>query len=291
MALSPDGKMLATAERREGTIKLWDVATGKAVATFRPAKSSPMGLAFSPDGTRLAVGTPDRWTGVWDVRTREQLLDLDPGLPVVALCYSPDGKHIAAGCPSCALVWDAKTGQQLARLPHPKTEVWAVAFTLDGRTLVTGAWDEHIRLWDLATHQERAALRKKHSGDVSRVDVSPDGKLIASGGYPPHDRPDEPIGFLWGVGAGKPLRVLEGLKVGVTAVRFSPDGKLLATANGVGTVRLWDVATGKVVGAVQEEDIVRSLAFTPDSKKLFIASQNFVKAFDVAAILKRGMDK
>jgi WD40 repeat protein len=117
-----------------------------------------------------------------------------------------------------------------------------VAISSDNKSLASASGDKTVRLWDLATNKERAALQG-HTESVLSIAFSPDGKILASaGGY------DKSV-KLWDLATGKERATLQGTEA-VWSVAFSPDGKTLASAGGTttnapGELKLWDVATSK----------------------------------------------
>ncbi len=109
MAFSPDGKTLALASY-EGTVQLWDVATGKLRETLKGHSNAVMAVVFSPDGRTLASGSSDQTVRLWNVETRRELMQLDPGGVelgqwVQSLAFSPDGKQLLAGAGRGAAFW------------------------------------------------------------------------------------------------------------------------------------------------------------------------------------------
>jgi WD40 repeat protein/tetratricopeptide (TPR) repeat protein len=99
-AFSPDGRTLALASR-EGTVQLWDVASGQILATLEGHSSAVGAVAFSPDGRTLASGSTDQTVRLWNVETRNELMQLDSGSvelgQVRTLAFSPDGTQLLAG--------------------------------------------------------------------------------------------------------------------------------------------------------------------------------------------------
>lgn len=206
MACSADGTILA-AGFGSGEIALWDVATGRLRAVLPahiiPAHTSgPLAkhvlaqpawivhLAFSPDGSTLAS---DDTTAVrfWDVATGKP----KAGAPVIdgrgCLAFSPDGKTLAVAESTMRVdekfhypirLWDLATGRKRVEM----TAQWAVsglAFLPGGWTLVTLDGGRTVRLWDAESGRAQAGLRFEHHCVVQSLAVSPDGKMIAAGGY------------------------------------------------------------------------------------------------------------
>jgi eukaryotic-like serine/threonine-protein kinase len=227
------------------------------------------GLAFSPDGARLASAGWHATAKVWDATAGDVALDLDgPGGHtghILGLAYSPDGKRIAtAGGDGTARLWEASGGRPGPVLRGHQGPVAAVAFGPDGKRLATAGHDRLVRLWDAATGEESLTLRG-HEAPVLAVAFSPDGKVLATAG----EHPDTAI-RLWDIGTGKELRKLAGHTLNVNALAFRPDGRRLASAGNDGLVPIWDVGTGKLSGiaATGERKMVKAVAYSPDGKVL-----------------------
>ena len=268
LLVSPDGKTLVSrCLSRDETIAVWDLATGKRLRRFGGRSVHLPGVALSPDGRTLAVGT-DKTIAFHDLESGREVRRLTSPLgETEGLAFAPDGKTLASGHGhETVLLWDLARCEVRARLAakHFNPEL-VLAFSPDGKLFVAHcASDKLIRVFDAASGQERYQLSNNTPGDVA---FSPDGALLAVVGL-------EGVISLWDPATGKLARELRGPHKHTYAVAWSPDGKTLATSEyhdkgEVGYVRLWDVAAGNGRLAVGDtRGLVHRLAYTPDGKTL-----------------------
>ncbi len=244
---SPDGKWLAAAQCVEGApgavcvrdeIVLWNMQTrGLAVPPLE--KNSPVGraMAFSADSAVLA------WSN----------------------CGKFDEQK------NCAqneiVLWDLAKAKALTP-PIPLANVaTAIAFHPDGKILAIAEASNAIRLWERDTGKERGAPLQGHTEGITTLVFSADGKALASA-----SRTEARV---WDMTRAKgESRTLADRTGAISGVAFSPDGKMLATAAPDKTVRVWDVNSGKPVGApflLDGEPV--NLAFSADGKLLAVGDE------------------
>ena len=162
----------------------------------------------------------------------------------------------------------AEEPQPSARvLSGHRGSVLAVAFSPDGKTLVSGSRDATIKLWDVASASLKRTLTN-HAADVYALSFSHSGKLMASGSK------DTTI-VLWDPTTFEPIRTLRGHTAAVRDLAFSPDDKLLASAAEDRTLRLWDPATGELkVTRSEHTKRLKTVVFYPDGNTIATASSD-----------------
>jgi WD40 repeat protein/serine/threonine protein kinase len=246
VTFSSDGQRLASASR-DGTINIWDARTGQHVLTLSGHRGAVKSVAFSPDGQRLASASEARGeVRVWNARSGQGLLSLK-AFEARTVAFSPDGQRLVAAVQASraeqnkrVYVWDVVTGRETLSLERHPTNItcWAI-FSLDGKRLFTGDYDNSVIAWDATTGEELFTL-KGHTTPVLSMAFSPDGNRIvsASGDAINNGKFGEVI--VWDLITRQPILTLKGHTDAILDVAFSPDGQRLATASRDGTVKLWD---------------------------------------------------
>jgi WD40 repeat protein len=286
IAFTPDGRQLVSASG-DKTIRVWDLAMGKTARTIR-GESAPgragmiYAMALSPDGKWLATGGWfARGHGIKDEEVGTiRLYDFASGRlialleghenVVLGLAFSPDGRHLISGSfDTTAIIWDvgplsgasAEQRQPKHRLTGHTDHIMAVGFTPDGARAVTGSFDHDLRLWRVADGGEIARM-PGHGDTVQSLAVAPDG-TIASGDGSGEIR-------LWDGRTGAFRRTLASQGTSVSSLSFSPDGKTLMSGFGQGSgfdCHVYDLASGQeIVSYSGHGNIVVATAISPDGR-------------------------
>jgi WD40 repeat protein len=277
IVFSGDGKRLASV-RGDGTLNVWSIATGALLRTVEGYGKDGTAFAFTPDGETLASGGVDfKAIKIWGLGAGVRPRDLTGGhVAPSCMAFSGDGKILASGelVSNVVTLWDMTRGMELSTFAGTGW-VDAVALSRDGGTLAS-AGNNTIFLWDTATGTKVRALAEDKENPVEAIAYSPDGKLLASGGF------DKTI-KLWDTVTDAPLRTLHGHTDPIHLLVFSPDGTRLASAceGALGmktfdkTVRVWETATGRELFVLSgHAEAVKALAFSPDGEMLASGSED-----------------
>jgi hypothetical protein len=146
VAFSPDGSRLASAST-DGTIKVWDTASGQEVRTLKGHTGEVWSVAFNPDGSRLASASWDKTIKIWDLAKVNEPRTLNGHTgPVDSVAFSPDGSRVAsAGFDRTIRIWDLARGNEPRTLGRHTGRVYSVAFSADGSRLASASGDKEDR--------------------------------------------------------------------------------------------------------------------------------------------------
>jgi len=234
-------------------------------------------LAFSPDGTTLAVASANGIVQLWDIKGRKELKTLRGHTKIVTeVSFSSDGKFLASSSDDTTIIiWDLQTGVIKNTLTSDSV-VLSVAFSPDGKNIAAGYQDNTLKIWNWQNGENIATINA-HSGWVWKVVYSPNGKILASTSFDSQTK-------LWNAENFQLLATLEGHNGTVWSAAFSPDGQTLATGGDDKVIRLWEVNSGQLKGILSgHTDSIRTLVFYNNGKMLASGSHDrTIRLWDMA---------
>jgi WD40 repeat protein len=281
LVFSPDSKKIASGNM-DATVQLWDVATGKELATLKATPRHDIQcLAFSLDSKVLAAGG-QAGLRIWDLVGRKEVYQL-PDRMVYELVFAPNSKVLAASGGSNIRLWDVTTGKQLLHRSGHNDQVDSIAVSSDGKVLVSTSYsDGTLCFWDAKTGK---LLHQPPEPNIAgrNVGLSADGKLAASGYH------DSAL-HLWETNTGKELRRFpieqlgaQGERPFVDFLQLSPDGKRLVAITRVddwnSQINIWDTGTGKLLN--RREFGGPFSFFTPDASSVTVQTAEGLFIHDV----------
>jgi WD40 repeat protein len=283
LAFSPATGILATGNQN-GAIQLWNPAVFQ--QTSSPLSISGLRMESKFIDSTVAVFSANHKFMASESQYGIRLWNVVTGQPIgpwiaspgneTGFAVSPDGMILAIAAGDVQL-WNAATGRRLGK-PMGGSNAFEVAFAANGKLLYISDQNGKSRIWDIAT---QLPIRNAVAGGFPDA-FSPDGKVIAIPGGTLREGKVQ----LWDSAAGQ--RIGAAMTVGTqpeAAAAFSPDSKILATADDDGTIRLWDVATQQEIGTPMTAGAapVYSAAFSPDGTMLATADgDGTTRLWDVA---------
>jgi len=303
------GQQLVSASL-DKSARLWDIASGQELRLYQAEDNGALlRLSLSRDDTLLATASldesiandtsdaVDRKVRLWDVASGELRTTIVPSSGFIrALEFSPTEDVVAIGVwdstnSGTVRFYDALSGQETRRLFAASDNITDIAYSADGRQLVTASWDRRVRVWDV----ERGIALQTFSGFTDRplaLDMSLDGRslLIGQGNYgnndivPDNERSNEVTVWLWDLVSGDRIRQYPGFEEWLWAVEASPDGSMIAASSGPlrlpedrspieAVVRVWDRETGATIALLQgHTNTIDSIRWSPDGQSLLTAS-------------------
>jgi WD40 repeat protein len=245
------------------TVKLSDLATGKATRTLGPLPESVSALAVSRDGQQLAAAT-GKAVKVFGVTDGKELQTLAHPAAVIALAFSPDRTRLATGTTdNLARVWDLATGKELQAFSHGAA-IHGVAFHPGKPTIVITASADKTAAVHTITIQRTIAAS---AGPIRSIAAVPSGAQILTAG-------DDKEVKVWNLGNGNMERAFLGATGAEYAVAVSKNNALVATAGVDKIIRLYNFNDASLVGSFPTAATVRSLSFHPNNQALVSAGDD-----------------
>jgi WD40 repeat protein len=292
LTFSPDGTQLAAAvctgldnqsAEYMSRVFVWDAETGVSMGQSDPFIGSRVEAVYSGDGESILTGNWTDTIHVWKAETLELRQQITDGTRVGRFIAVASDRPVVVSAKGAIGAWDYTNGNSLTPSDAGHAAfVNSVVFVDGGRQIATASLDG-VRIWDANTGEQLATLAGSQQGGWGLA-VSPDGELLASG-----VRGSDLA--LWDRKSNTLLRRLSGHRPGeslasVTAIDFSPDGELIASAGmNDESLIVWEVATGTVLRQLEVGGIVSQVRFSPDCRHLVygLCDKEQLHVVDIAA--------
>jgi WD40 repeat protein len=234
----------------DGTIDVCEISTGKRVASLRFNAPGVVAPVFSPDGRWLvspsALPAPNGSLAqellVWDTETWKQVADLAPqagpgiqGGPADAIVFSPDSRELAGAFYNAGVVWDVQSWHERSALVGNQAQISGLAFSPDGRLVVTTDQDLTVRLWNASSGTPALPTMRGHDGWVRSGAFSPDGSLIVTAS-------EDGTVRLWSTTTGQAIGVLQGTAGPFDDAQVSANGRWIMASARTGQVFVFAVS-------------------------------------------------
>jgi WD40 repeat protein len=251
----------------DATWRLWDLTRPEHPAAVIKDTDFGFNLAFSPDGSRLAISYFSGSVRIWDVKSRTLLGTYAKHQGnAFALAFHPTGRKIATGGgrDRAVQVWDPDTGRDLGSLPW-EADVRSLAYSTDGALLAGASYEGAVKVWDLGRPGAEATTHRLYAGPVLNLAFRPNSSELAWCTLTGRIQ-------LIDARTGAEVRTFHGHDGPVNKLAFSPDGQRLASAGGDRRVRVWHLdAPQEVQSHYRPGGWQYDCAFSPDNKYLALA--------------------
>ncbi|KAF8995595.1 WD40 repeat-like protein [Hymenopellis radicata] len=267
VAFSPCGPQIVSGSA-DNSIRIWDASTGKELKQFSTT-STVISVVFSPDGQNIvsAVGCSIQ---IWDVMKGELLNEFTSSSHVCSVMFSHDGTRVVSASNTSIRVWDTMTSEQSKKLKGHTGPVQCLAFSSDGKQVISASLDKTIQVWDAVTGRQLKEFN--YTLEDSILALSSDGALACSVAA----KYGSPL-KVWDTAAGK-LLTEQYIGGEVTCLSFSPDSTHVIAGLHTGSLIISDSRMGEQLRDLRDlrghTESITSVAFFPNSFELVSGSRD-----------------
>lgn len=274
VAVMPDGRSALSASH-DGTLKVWELASGCELRTLAGHSSQVNSVALTPDGRFAVSASDDATLKVWELSSGREVFSLTGHADSVnGVTVTPDGRFaVSASTDRTLKVWELASGRLVRTLFGHDFQVNGAVVTPDGLLIVSASEDRTLKVWELANGRLVRTL-EGHVDSVMDVTLTPDGRCAVSASA------DSTL-KVWELASGRIIRTLEEhtnpeehIVEWVTGVAVTPDG-LLAISASSDSIKVWDLSSGCVIYTLEgHTEPVKEVKVTPDGRLAISASHD-----------------
>jgi WD40 repeat protein len=287
---SPGGKHLASFSGTQNrpsfsgdhTVRIWDAADGSQILKLEGHAQALTGIAYSPDGKRMATSSHDQTVKIWDATSGVEMLTLKGHSDrVQSVAFSPDGQRVAsAGDDRTVKVWKTGSGECITLKGHAD-RVLGVAFSPDGKRLASASADRTVKMWgrdNAATNGPGPGSPPPPTNDASGAPMA----VPPTQGRAPSISTDEASPQDRSSSTTTSPRLLRSIPSG-TCIDFqvTADEQRLATVNNTGNILLWDMTTGQLLSKIGSHVSASSIAISNDGRVAITGGADGIQVWDV----------
>jgi WD40 repeat protein len=278
---SPDSTRLVTA-LSDNTLRCFDPTPlnpqpaeppGRDASQVLHGHTAPIGdLAWASDSKTLRTSSADMTLREWSIASPKEKARLSGhALQVYSVVFSPDGETIAsASADKTVRLWNLETGRAIKTLATFPAAVYGLDFSVDGKQLLVAGADSKVRLLNVSDGRTIRQFNGPEHAVYTVAFNSDDSRIAAAGMGIGSERKV----FLWSVDSSEPTAVLLGHDDDIYRTQFNSTGTRLLTIGYSGSLRIWDVATGKPLLEQHSGIVSYSGEFSPDASKIVITSND-----------------
>jgi WD40 repeat protein len=266
-AVTADGRRVVSASD-DGTLRVWDLESGRGLATLAGHTGAVTGCVVTPDGRRVVSASLDGTLKVWDLESGRALATLQGHTDWVNACaVTADGRRVVSASDDRTLkVWDLESGRALSTLQGHTGWVNACAVTADGLRVVSTSRDRTLKVWDLDSGRA-LATREGHTDAVRGCAVTADGRVVSAS--------NDGTLKVWDLDSGRALATLAGHSDLVWGCAVTADRRRVVSASSDGTLMVWDLDSGRALATLEgHSGVVWGCAVTADGRRVVSASND-----------------
>jgi len=251
---TPDDKFLITSGS-DKLVRVWDGMTGRAIRKLEGHTQNVRDLAMLPDGGRVLSASHDKQAKLWDISSGNCLHTYVADAPLVGVVAHPDGRRfLTSGTDGSIWLWDIETGEVLKKYDRASLPVYGLNVSRDGRRVIAGTWDPKrnmakaeeianmppVSVWAFEIESGKELKRIVANASVSRIGMSPDGRLAVFG--------TNTGVTVWDIDSGS-FRTFTGVMKRTVAAAFTQDGQHIVSTGHDNAVTFWELASGRAIAS------------------------------------------